>query len=332
MVTLLSLTFDREFAFTSLPDTATSVAMAMCTALCWLTLEALRREQWFGTRGFALRFGLAGSFLINLKQSNVVLLVLLSCAYLLVTFRDPRISVGKAMRLLPAMLGPGLIVWGAWHFHVAANVADGEMGILPKAEWHTDMLPEIITAMGRHILDHPLHFTLMFGLSLAGLARPWCTRVSVDRLLIIVAVTWLGYTCFLLFAYIAIFNPGEAHAAAQYWRYSTHFGLVGMFTAVVLLIWWWQGRQVGRLLRVAALASLVLLPVAAVYLGNRVTTDEDFEVLYCRRIGRDLADALPDGARLAVFNPTSAGYCGFFIRYEISRPGRGPEPARRLAS
>lgn len=321
LVSLLSPTFDRDFTFSSLPDTATAVTVAMCAALCWLTLEQLRSDQWLAARGLALRLGLAASLLVNLKQPNIVLLALLSSAYLLVAFRDPRTSVRKAMRLLPAMLVPPLIVWGAWRVHIATNMAVGEKGILPMVEWHTDLLPEIFTAIWRHILAHPIHFMLTIGLSLAAIARQWQTQVGIDRLLIIVVVPCVGYTCFLLISYILIFNSDEARVAAAYWRYSTHYGLSGTFAAVVFVVWWWRRPPVGRSLRAAALATLVFLPMAAIYLGNRMVTDQDDEVFYCRRIALDLARDLPHGAHLAILNATSAGYCASFVQYEISRPG-----------
>ena len=102
-----------------------------------------------GTRSFTLRFGFTAALLLNLKQVNLVLLILLMASFMLVTLRDRRLWSGKFFGLLPAMLGPGLIVHLAWHIYVEANLHEGKFGILPLQEWHFSLLPKIVAAIGQ---------------------------------------------------------------------------------------------------------------------------------------------------------------------------------------
>jgi hypothetical protein len=329
-VTLLSPAFDQSFTLTALPDSATSVATATGALLVWQVMERLAENRHDQARSLALRFGCVGVFLIDLKQANGVLLVLLVSAFLLITVRDSRLRPGWALRLLPAMLGPGLIVGFAWHFYVSFNVPGGEFSVLPPAEWHVELLAQILGGMGWQMLEHPWHFGLMLTLSGAGVLSLWRMRTSIDRLLGITAVMWIGYTCFLLGTYIAVFSVEEAVTAVQFWRYSTHFGLVGLTTLAALLARYWLKQNIGRSIPAAAMLGLALVPVEPIFLQPRLMPTISPDLPFCHEVGRFLADTLPDGARLAVLDPTSSGFFFFVVNYEIARPGRKDHDLRAV--
>jgi hypothetical protein len=328
--TLLSPAFDQSFTLTALPDSATSVATATGAVLVWLVMERLAESRHTEARSLAIRFGCVGAFLIDLKQANGALLVLLVSAFLLITVRDSRLRPGWALRLVPVMLGPGLIVGSAWHFYVFFNMPAGEFSVLPPAEWHVEVIAQILGAMGWQMLEHPWHFGLMLTLSGAGTLRLWRMRTSIDRLLGITAVMWIGYTGFLLGTYLTVFSVDEAVTGVQFWRYSTHLGLVGLTTLAALLARYWLKHNIGRPVTAVAMLGLALVPVEPILLQSRLMPTINPELPFYQEVGRLLADTLPDSARLAVLDPNSTGLLYFVVSYEIARSDRKDHDLRTV--
>jgi hypothetical protein len=327
-VTVLSPIYDPSFTLTALADTATAVATATCAALIWLILDRLARDRHAEVQSLALRFGFAASFLINLKQANGVLVALLLSAFLLIALRNVRLRAGAVLCLAPALLGPAMITTAAWNAYVTVNLPGGQFGILPPSQWNIDLLPEIVTAIGRQMAAHPVHFALMLAMSAAGIASLFRMRTGIDRLLGVTTVLWLGYTGFLLVTYVIVFSPEEAAAAAQFWRYDTHVGLVGLLAGVGVLARYWPSRIVPRPLAAVALLGMGALPVASVLFPSWIKPTSDPELPFYLEIGRDLADILPSSARLAVFDPNSVGLISHVVRYELARPGRDDRDLR----
>ena len=56
------------------------------------------------------------------------------------------------------------------------------------------------------------------------------------------ATVWLGYNAFLLIIYLGAMTAIEAAMAADYWRYTPHVALIGLYAPVMALATLRAGR------------------------------------------------------------------------------------------
>jgi hypothetical protein len=326
-ISLLSPGFDGSFALTALADVATAVVTATSGVLLWLMLERLTVQRYADARALAWQFGFVAVLLVTLRQPNPVILALLLVGAVVIAVRDQRLRLRHVAALLPAMLVPGLIVYVVWRTYAAIALPDGDVSILPPWAWNTGLVGATIAAMMHRMAQHPAYFMLMFGLSGLGMLGLWRMAGALDRLLVLVAVIWLGYTVFLLLAYLVAFQEWEARSAAEYWRYSTHIALLGTVGVAALATRLWP-RGLTALTGMAVISGLGLFPVATALNANRLSPDTNAEVRMLRQIGSTLAETLPDGARVAVMEPTNDALLYFVLRYELWRPGRNDRGLR----
>jgi hypothetical protein len=312
--------FDRSFSLTALADVPTAAALAVSAVLGWLVIERLRDEDHRKAAVLALQFGIATAYLLNLKQANLVLAVLLFGAFGLLLLRDPRLSPGAFLRLLPRMLLPSLVVYCSWRIFVGAYIPAGEVVIQPPEAWRVRHIPEIVGSMVRQMAMHPMYFVLLMTLTILGLVSFVKASGPVGRLLAIIAVLWIGYTAFLGFVYVTSLSDDEALRAAEFWRYSTHLSLLGIAGGVAIGGVWWPRRWC---LRRWAGSFAVATPIAAslglVLMADQLIPSVDGLATPFRAFGRELADILPDGARVAIVAPWDCGLLDSAIIYELTR-------------
>jgi hypothetical protein len=214
-----------------------------------------------------------------------------------------------------------------WRRYVHAALPGGEAQILPIMAWHVGVVPEILAATAHQMSEHPVFFVLMNGLAMAGLVvllrHP---RDAVDRLLILAGTVWVGTNGFLAVAYLGMFSEPEAEQAAQYWRYSSQIGPLGAVAAMALAT-----RGIARTVQRACRPGLLIgaafigfagFPLATAALAGRISPTSDPEGRALRIIGRDLADSLPPGSRVAAIDAQGWGMMTVALRYDLWRPGR----------
>ena len=329
-VTILGPSFDASFVLTSLSDAGTSAEVAAAGVLGWLMLDRLALGQTAAARGLAIQFGFVGILLLVLRQSNPVLLAFLLAAFGAIVLRDPRLRPGDAVKLLPFLLGPGLMVFLVWRSYTAAFLPGGEVPMRDLDHWSFDLTLEILAAMGRQMMVHLPYFALMFVLTTLGLIGFWRMRDGVDRLLSIIGMMWLGYNGFLFTAYLAVFQRWEAESAAEYWRYSTHIGLLGLAGAAAVAARWWPSRRAAMAAHAAGLTALAAFPIGAAMAAEKISPVAGSYAPPRRMIGMELAETLPDGARIAVIEPRTDAMLYFVVRYQIWRPGRDDRGLRAV--
>ncbi|MBI1774829.1 MAG: hypothetical protein HYR63_05720 [Proteobacteria bacterium] len=314
--------FAPSFAITAWSDSATSVALGTTGVLGWRLLEHLRDRDREAARILAWQFGFAATALVNLRQANPVLLVLLMIGIGLIVLRDPEQRPAPFLRLLPIMLGPPLLLTLAWRHYVAGNIPGGEFHFLPIAEWRLAELPKILDGAFRQSYPKAYYYE-MLALSALGLAGLWRPHTAFARLAALVAVVFLGYVGFLLFAYVAAAFPAvEAERAASFWRYSTHAALLGMAAAVYGLTQLWSRWRRRREwpTEPAGIALATLVPLMVLVFPSALVRPVRPEEAFIRGIGHELADSLPAGAKLAVILPD--GLVHYMLNYELMRLGR----------
>ena len=153
--------------------------------------------------------------LVNLKQSTVVLFVLLVSAIVLTSLRDPRIKFIDLVNHLPWMIIPPIAIYILWRIYVATELSVNEMQILPISECLIEYIPEILKMMIVVLSKKGGYLILMIiiiGFGIRGMLR---YQTPFDRLAIIVATVFLGHNAFLLFAYVSAFGKFDALRVAS---------------------------------------------------------------------------------------------------------------------
>ena len=316
-VTVFNPTFVTKIVFSAYSDSGTAVLMGAATILGWLMLDALAAQDDARARALAWQTGLVLTAMLNLRQVNLVLFVILLVAVVLVAWRDSRIPVRMLFRLLPRLMGLPLVVYLAWRLHLAGQMPAGDFPLMPLSEWHLALIPDILARMALIASKKGGYFGLMtvavfFGVR--GLVR---MRGEFDRLAVLTAAIFLAYNAFLLFSYVAAFDDYDALRAASYWRYNMHVGGVAVaFAAYGLALLWRRhaARRVRLRLGGVAVALMVAMPFA---LSNKVRFDNDPTKLYVRAVGNDIARLVKPVARMVTIDVAHDGQYLVILRYAV---------------
>ncbi|OFX12822.1 MAG: hypothetical protein A2516_10230 [Alphaproteobacteria bacterium RIFOXYD12_FULL_60_8] len=234
--------FVEKVALTAYADTSTSVCVGFAAVLAWRLLCALAEGKIEDAKRDAWRFGLVAAVLINIKQTNLVPYVLILATTGLVALRDPAIRLIQLAKIVPWMIGPSLMIYLVWRYHVATAM-DGfpitEAVFLQFADWNVEAIPQILASMLKVATSKGAYFGVM------AVAVMFAARglIRFDgpfaRLSILCGGVFLGYESFMLFIYVASFGEGSAKSAVSFWRYNMHIGLLSVIFGAygVGLLW-----------------------------------------------------------------------------------------------
>ena len=320
ITTLLNPGLDGGVLLSSYADCATMVAVG---ALGLLGVEILARLSARGAanvEGLAWRFGFVGAMLVNLKQANPVLLALVTAGLILVALRDPATRTWRALVQLPRMLGPGIVLIALWRWYVAQSLPNSEQAFRPFDTWNFGVLRQTFAAIGRLIADATLFHTMMWLVTAAGVAFFFQLprKASEARWLAVVCATvWLGYNVFMLTIYLGVMTVSDAHIAADYWRYTPHVALLGLYALVMALA---IGRwPVWMNLRSAVpTLAVVLLALCAMPLRSDLNNPPGRAwQRFLREAAADMRHVIPPGSKLLIVPFWNSSPFGVAVRYNL---------------
>jgi hypothetical protein len=316
--TLLNPTFAQKVVLTAYADTATAVFLGFGGVLGWFMLAALERGENREAQRLAFQMGLVLLALVNLKQVAVVLFALVVGAVLLAGLRDPAIRLKDLAKTVPAMIIPGLVIYGVWRYYVSTALTGQEFSLRPFDQWYIDLIPQILWSMLVVLAKKGAYFALMIvasGFAVRGLVR---FRTPFDRLAVIVGAVFLGYNAFLLFAYVATFGKFDALRVASLWRYNMHLGpLAVAFAAYGLACLWKERAPVGLKAMRLDWLPVVLILAAPLVFTHKLRFDKHPPVPFYRAVGAEVAELLKPDDRLFVLDPTGSGQSAVITRFEI---------------
>ncbi|MEQ8193325.1 MAG: hypothetical protein RIB59_02435, partial [Rhodospirillales bacterium] len=332
-VSVLSTTFVQKIVLTSYADSATSATLAVIGILLWKITNGLANDPGIDSRAsqtIAWQCGLIIAAFLNLKQTNLVLLLLLFIGFGIVILKDPAIRLKKVWPLLPPLLIPGLLAYVVWRYHVSQSIAHGEFSFMPVQHWH---IAESLTILWKMILvavKKAPYFLMMLAITafaLHGFVRPFTPRT---RLYIPVAVVFLGFNGFLWFTYVASFGLYDALRVGSFWRYNIQLGLLGAMAGAYGLAQLWRSkitsgleekRTLRKYLAAVPVVCILALPFAA---HHKLRFDIRPHKDHMRMVGQTLAETLPRDSNLAVIDLRGNGFAAIVLRYEImSAAGAG---------
>ncbi|MBM3565404.1 MAG: hypothetical protein FJX42_04740 [Alphaproteobacteria bacterium] len=318
---ILNPSFVQKIILTNYSDTSSAVAAAFAGVLAWMILEALAGNRTDEARRLAWQFGLVGALLVSIRQTNVVIFVLVSAAVLLVALRDPAIRLRALPPLAPVALLPAVLIYALWRYHVAVHVGGaGEFNLQPHRNWVVHLIPQILANMAAVAAKKGAYFGPMLIALGFGAAALWRCRTSFDRLALIVAVVFAGYNAFLLFTYVAFFGEFDALRVASFWRYNMHVTLLGAaFFAYAAGTGWRRFLGERAMPRPVAPALAVLFIVLSVALAPKFRFDLEPPKPHFRAVAAAVAPLVPPQARFLVFDPEGSGESGVIAFYHMRR-------------
>jgi len=272
--------------------------------------------------GLAWRFGLVAAMLVNLKQANPVLLALVMAGLTLIALRDPAIRTTQALLQLPRMLAPAIALWAVWRWYVLQIAANSEQTFRPFESWNFDALYSMFISIRGYVAQAPLFHALMWLVAAAGLAVFFQLprKTSEARWLAVIAATvWLGYHGFLLIIYLGVMSVSDAYGAADYWRYTPHAALLGLYAPAMALagMRWpaWTNRQACAVTLAAVLAALCVLPLRSDF---RDPPGREWQ-RFIRNAASEMRQMIPAGSKVVIisFSFASSFPFGVALRYDL---------------
>ena len=320
---LLNPAFVPKLVFTAYVDWTTAVVLAIAAVAVWRTLEAALAGDTARTRGDAIAAGLALAALVNLKQANLVLVLLVAIGGAVAWISTRPRHLPDALSLC-AILVPAMIVYATWRQHVGTHIRGGDFSFLPLDSWLWDSVWDIAARMGSIAAKKGGYFGLMLVLMFFAARALWRGPDKFGRLAIVTATVFLGYNAFLYVTYVGAFGAFEGRNAASYWRYNTQLGVLAVATAAFGLGQIWKDRlsaslkayMTSRYVAGLAIGLILLAPLTQLH---RIRFDINPAKTYVRQVGSEIKTRLTPGSRLAVIDRQDNGFWALLIRYEVGR-------------
>ena len=319
-VTLFNPTFVQKLALTAYSEISTAVTTGLASLLAWRLLEKLGEDDRPAAMSLAWQAALVLSLLVNVRQSNLVLFVVVLIALFIVAWRDPRIPLRRLVRPFVPMIILPVGIYLVWRYHVAGALSSGEFSIRPFSGWFIDLIPQILVGMVTVASKKGVYFGLMIivvAIGLIGFFRP---TTPLRRFAMISGLLFLGYNAFLFFTYVAAFGKFDALRVASYWRYNTHAGLAGVVFAAYggTLLWQryvtphWRGSWHGWL-------AIALFVAAPFVFAKKIRFDREEPKPFFRTVATDVAPMLGSKSRLFVLDPEGSGESWVITRFHVGR-------------
>ena len=318
-VTLLNPTFAQKVVLTSYADTATAVCVGFGAVLGWRMLDTLARGNLREAHRLAFQIGLIMLVLVNLKQSTVVLFIIVVGAIILTGLRDSEVRNGDIFRTLPAMVLPGIVIYVVWGHYVRTELEGAVLSVRPIDQWYIDLIPQIIWKMLVVFSKKGAYFVLMFVAAVFAFRGMIRLKTPLDRLAIIVGAIFLGYNAFLLFTYVSVFSERDALRAVSLWRYNMHLGPLGVAFAAYGLVLLWKKYRLSERLGGKGIGwvPVVLVLVAPFVFAHKLRFDRHPPIPHFRAVSADLKGMIKKGDKLFVVDPRESGASGIIARYEL---------------
>ena len=330
ITTLFNPGLDGGVLLSSYADCGTMLAVGALGLIGVEILARLSAADAADVEGLAWRFGLVGAMLVNLKQANPVLLALVTAGLILVALRVPAIRTRRALLQLPRMLGPAIFLIALWRWYVTQQALPmSEQAFRSFDAWNFAVLRETFAGIGHQIANAPLFHSMMWLVTVAGIVFFFQLprKAGAARsLAVICATAWLGYNAFLVVIYLGVMSPSDAQMAADYWRYTPHVALLGLYPPVMALAIarWpaWIGLRSAGPAFAAVLLAFSAMPLRA-DLNNPPGRPWQ---RFLRDAAADMRNLMPKGAKLLIVPYWSSNPFGVAVRYHLLQPDAPEQP------
>jgi uncharacterized membrane protein (UPF0136 family) len=237
----------------------------------WLAVEAIEdlADGIAWPRGIAA-LALVLAAMVNTKQSGIGLVLPVGASMLVLALTHPRVPRSRAVAATVAALIPAIALYLIWRRFAQASFVVGELKTLPFSEWNIGLLPQIFVSILRTMIQK-----IAFFLCMAAVLAVWVLRLRRDPwsregvLFSMIFGVILLFNGFLVFTYIAHFEPVMAADAHSFYRYNSQLSLLvilGLIVALRPVVAGWLTRlgPRGRYLAPVSVILVLALPFAIV--------------------------------------------------------------------
>jgi hypothetical protein len=316
------------FGITNQGDTGT---MALCGALglmFWRMSESLRsKRKTNDVRELLLPLSLTAVAFVLLKQSNIVLLLLLAGAFLTISWRNGVLK--KAAAKLPLVLLPAIALRLLWQYYVQTEMEGGGVGIASLSAWRFDLFIPLLHGIWEEILWKSVFFALFIATMGCGLFCLFRPPAPERNFAIFAALVEAGYAAFLVLAFLGSdFTEYTIKLAASFHRYMLHavFLALPAFWIAAHALW----PDMKKKIKIPAFLSaksvrkgsvvliLFVLPAVMVFRSDWVVLQADLGTCTTRMLAQRAAAVLPEGTKLGVVFPKDTGYSAFVVGFDLA--------------
>jgi len=274
---------------------------------------------------YAWQLMLVLTLLLNVRQANLVLVVILLVAFSILVIRDSRISIASYSKHIVFVLVPIITIYISWRYYVAVefNLLSGaEATLRPFDLWNYREIPQILLKMGYVALKKlgffgPMLIACYF--AIRGLFR---FDTGFDRVSILVAVVFLGYTAFLFVTYLGHFQPATAITAVSFWRYSTHNGMAAVAFLTIGIVYFLNSKNIFRtypyFLKALALVLVIALPFG---LAHKIRFDLEPPKPHFITVAKEVSRIVLKGNYVFVVDPRGTGESAKITYYYMNQGG-----------
>jgi hypothetical protein len=218
------------------------------------------------------------------------------------------------------MLGPATLLFALWRWYVSQILPNSEQVFRPFDTWNFGILGQTLPAIGGIIANAPLFHSMMWLVTGAGIAVffRWPRKACEAWWLAVVCATvWLGYNVFLVIVYVGAMRAYDGEIAADYWRYTPHVALLGLYApAMALAVGHWPVWMNLRS-RIATVA-LVLLAVCAMPFRSDINNPRGRAwQRFLRAAAADIRNVVPPNSKLLIVPVWDGSPFAVAVRYHL---------------
>ncbi|MCX8501839.1 MAG: hypothetical protein ORO03_09135 [Alphaproteobacteria bacterium] len=339
LATALSPGFRLEYLLADHGEASTMVTLAFAVWVGIAVLTEIKpspagsRTGVFGLSaelwGRVLMVGQLLAALINIRQSNLTLVVAFAVAILVLAMVERRPLVQTSLTLVASLFLPGLL-WLAWRGFVSSHFVQGELAVRAMTDWSLTQLQAILLGMVNSVVVRPFMFLLYGGLLAYGMAAVFSSLRGKglrreQKFIVVFAVILLVWNLSLIVTYLAVEDKlqifgASAEEARSYFRYNSH--LILLCELVLMLICIGRGglkwvadsvRERPRLVRNLTRAILILILIAPFLFLRQVRYDLQTPRPELWRVAHLTAWRIRDDDSLAIVIHGSAKDSSFLV-------------------
>ncbi len=314
------------FGITNQGDVGTMVLCGALGIMLWRMAEALQLNDDTRVRNLYVLLALSSIAFVLIKESNIVLLLLLVFSFFVVAARNGTLRRIDAQMLLVFL--PALALSVLWQLYARVEIVNGNVGILPFHAWRFDLFVPLLEGVWAEIQWKSAFFILFIGTLGCGISALFCSRGKWRDFAVLALIVQTGYLVFLVLAFLGSdFSEYTVRTAASFHRYMLHavFLALPLFWFMAAELWPSFGKQIqsrlfppSNFLRLGGTLVLVFAVPFLIATTDWVTARPGDQMCLVRKLARQTAAALPDQAKLGAIFPPNDGLTAFIVNLGLA--------------
>jgi hypothetical protein len=325
--TIFNPTFIQKIVLTAYSDVSTSVLVGFSVLLGFYFVEILANRRVGSSWSCAWQLSLTLSLLANVRQANILLVLIILASVTILVLRDPGISTKKFLKHVFLVFFPIIVVYFSWRYHVTIefmSLSGAEAGLRPFDQWNFNEISQILMGMGHVAFKKIGFFGPMLLATYLGIKGLYRLNRAFDRIVFLFGSIFIAYTSFMFLAYLGHFEPRQAAVVQSFWRYSGHNGMVAVSFIIIGTFYFIAQRphlsDIPHWLKVTALVLVVTLPFA---FAHKLRFDLEQPKPHFIAVAKSLITLLPKNVNMFVMDPKGTGESAKITYFYLNILGLG---------